>query len=112
MTSTPSALAGTLRSGRGERHSHVDPRFIAVFTVVGGVVGFLIKWALPPSRKVASGEVSRAERDVQDAWRELERAKTTPGLDDDEKAQAILDARREALLARERMKDILDGLPL
>jgi len=81
-------------------------------TVAGGIVGFLLKWALPSTRRVASGEVSRLEKQLQADLLALEAAKKTPALDDDVAAEKQIEATRQVLHTRQLLRDALDGLPV
>lgn len=90
----------------------VDPRVVAILSAVAGVGGWLLGRLLPSTKAVVDGEVRRRERDLQHALQQVEAAKKTPGLDDDERALALAAAKSQARDRAQRLKEALDAIRL
>jgi hypothetical protein len=83
---------------------------LGVVALVSAIGGFLLKWALPPARSVADGEVNEAEQAYQRALARELAAKQTPSKDDDAAAEKQAELARRTLIAKRRLANLLKGL--
>lgn len=83
----------------------------ALLIALAGAGGFVLRWLLPPFRKVVDGDVSRLEKEYQEALRNEEAAKKTADPNDDVAAHNVAVAAKKTLIAKQRLRDALGGIP-
>jgi hypothetical protein len=91
--------------------NHDVQKLLAAVGGCSGILGFGLKWLLPSFRKVVAGDVSRAEKELQAALRDEEKALATPNKDDDIRTHNASVAAKKVLVAKQRLLEAVSAVP-